>query len=150
MFDQILATLRRFRVVFVMCAGMALAASSLMVAPTTAQADEDAERAERLANDLPIPFDDPAAVAKGRERFGERCGYCHGGGGKGAKGPCLICGHFKRGGKSSAIYSNIAAGVQGTQMGAFGTSLSGEEILNIVGFLRSEQYRRDAAGENPH
>jgi len=97
-------------------------------------ADEDAER---LANDMPIPMDNPDAVAKGKERFGERCGYCHGGGGKGAKGPCLVCGHFKRGGKSSNIYANIAGGVPNSQMGAFGTTLSQDEILNIIAFLRA-------------
>jgi mono/diheme cytochrome c family protein len=97
-------------------------------------ADEDAER---LANDMPIPMDNPDAVAKGKERFGERCGYCHGGGGKGAKGPCLVCGHFKRGGKSSNIYANIAGGVPNSQMGAFGTTLTQDEILNIIAFLRA-------------
>ena len=91
---------------------------------------------ERLANDMPVPVDDATAIARGKDRFGERCGFCHGGGGKGGKGPCLICGHFKRGGKSSNIYVNIAAGVQGTAMGAFGTTLSQEDILGIIAFLR--------------
>ena len=102
--------------------------------PSMAVAGSEDE--ERLANDMPIPLDSPEAIEKGRERFGERCGYCHGGGGKGAKGPCLVCGHFKRGGKSSNIYANIAGGIPNSQMGAFGTSLSQDEILNIIAYLR--------------
>ncbi len=149
------AALRKFRTALVLFAVVLGVASALILNPSSALAnaddDERAERAERLANDMPVPMDDPAAVESGKGRFGERCGYCHGGGGRGAKGPCLVCGHFKRGGKSSAIYTNIAVGVMGTQMGAFGTSLSSEEILNIVGYLRSETRRRDASGENaPH
>jgi mono/diheme cytochrome c family protein len=95
-------------------------------------------------NDMPVPYDNPDAVEKGRERFSERCAFCHGGGGKGAKGPCLVCGHFKRGGTNSQVYANIAAGVPGTQMGAFGTTLEQEEINNIVAFLRAQQIKKAA------
>ncbi len=95
-------------------------------------------------NDLAVPFDNPDAVEKGRERFSERCAFCHGGGGRGAKGPCLICGHFKRGGKNSQVYTNIAAGVPGTQMGAFGTTLQQEEINNIVAYMRAQQLKKEA------
>jgi len=87
------------------------------------------------------------AVEAGRSRFSERCVFCHGGGGRGAKGPCLTCGRFRHGGSDGALYANIAGGIQGTQMGAFGTSLSQEEILNIIAFLRAETERRRAAGE---
>ena len=111
----------------------------------TAWAADDDE--ERLANDMPIPVDDAAAIARGKERFGERCGFCHGGGGKGGKGPCLICGHFKRGGKSSNIYVNIAAGVPGTAMGAFGTTLSQEEILSVIAFLRDGTKKHQAEAQ---
>jgi mono/diheme cytochrome c family protein len=103
-----------------------------------------AEDAADEWNDMPLPMDDADAVQKGKERFGERCAFCHGGGGRGAKGPCLVCGHFKRGGKNSQIYANIAAGVPGTQMGAFGTSLQQEEINNILAYMRSEQKKRAA------
>lgn len=96
-------------------------------------------------NDMPVPYEDADAISKGKERFSERCAFCHGGGGRGAKGPCLICGHFKRGGSNSQVYANIAAGVPGTQMGAFGTSLQQEEIVNILAFLRAKQIEKEAA-----
>ncbi len=100
-----------------------------------------------LENDLPIPEDDAKAVEGGKSKFGERCGLCHGGGGRGGKGPCLTCGHFKRGGKSSNLYANIAAGVPGTPMGAFGTTVTQEEIFGIIAYLRTETKRRAREGE---
>lgn len=103
--------------------------------------------AAALENDLAVPDDDPAAVEAGKSKVSQRCGLCHGGGARGGKGPCLVCGHFKRGGKSSNIYANIAAGVAGTPMGAFGTSLEQQDILNIIAYLRVETKRRAAAGE---
>jgi mono/diheme cytochrome c family protein len=104
-----------------------------------------ARAAEAEWNDMPVPYEDADSVLKGKERFSERCAFCHGGGGRGAKGPCLICGKFKRGGKNSQVYGNIAAGVPGTQMGAFGTTLSQEEINNILAFMRAEQFKKEAA-----
>jgi mono/diheme cytochrome c family protein len=100
------------------------------------------EAAAQESNDMQLPMDNADSAEKGRERYSERCAFCHGGGGRGAKGPCLVCGHFKRGGKDSQIYANIAAGVPGTQMGAFGTSLQQEEITNILVYLRLEQKKR--------
>ena len=107
--------------------------ASAMPLGTAVAAEEDSER---LANDMPIPMDNADAVAQGKEKFSQRCGYCHGGGGKGAKGPCLVCAHFKHGGKSSNLYSDIAGGIPGTQMGAFGTTLDQQDILNIIAYLR--------------
>lgn len=106
-----------------------------------------AQQDGRLANNLPIPIDDPQAVEWGRERFAERCTFCHGGQGHGGKGPCLTCGRFKHGGKASQIYANITGGVQGTQMGAFESTLSREEILSIIAFLRVHTEQRRLAGE---
>ena len=103
--------------------------------------------AAALENDLPVPEDDASAVEAGKSKFSQRCGFCHGGGGHGGKGPCLACGHFKRGGKSSNIYANIAAGVPGTPMGAFGTTVEQQDILNIIAYLRTETKRRAKAGE---
>jgi mono/diheme cytochrome c family protein len=103
--------------------------------------------AEREGGELKVPAQDAAAVQAGKERFSERCAFCHGGGGRGAKGPCLTCDRFRHGGSDESLYNSIASGVPQTQMGAFGTSLSREEILNIIAFLRAETQRRKAAGE---
>jgi mono/diheme cytochrome c family protein len=116
-------------------------AALLLCAPARSQ-DE-----RRLANNLPVPVGDPVAVAAGKERFAERCAFCHGGQGRGGKGPCLTCGRFKYGGRASQLYANIAGGVQGTQMGAFESSLAREEILNIIAYLRVQTDVRREAGE---
>jgi mono/diheme cytochrome c family protein len=122
---------------------LALAVEMPGVPVSVAQADD------RLADDIPLPLDDPEAIENGKARYGDRCAFCHGSAGRGGKGPSLTNGKFKRGGKASNLYANIAVGVPGTQMGAFGTTLSQEEILNIIAYLRTEMYKRIESGEIP-
>ncbi len=99
---------------------------------------------ERLDMQNPLAGQ-PEAIAKGESRFSERCTFCHGTRGKGAKGPCLICGHFKWGGRNADLYQTIAAGRPGTQMGSFASSLTGEEIWQIIAFLRDQEQKRRQA-----
>jgi mono/diheme cytochrome c family protein len=102
-----------------------------------------------------VPIDDPQAVEAGRTRFGERCAFCHGGQGRGGKGPCLTCGRFKYGGKASQLYAAISGGVPGTLMGAFETSLTREEIpqhhrLHPRAHRRAPPGRRDRVTPERH
>lgn len=100
------------------------------------------------AAEVSNPFrDDRAAAAKGEELFGRNCQQCHNSRGKGGKGPQLIQGAWGPGGANSDayMYRIIAGGRPGTQMGGFGTSLSGDEIWQIVAFLREEARRVKAA-----
>tara|TARA_B110000305_G_C19110565_1_gene479546 strand:+ start:123 stop:323 length:201 start_codon:yes stop_codon:yes gene_type:complete len=50
-----------------------------------------------------------------------------------------------------AILTTISIGITnksvGGAMGAFGTTISGMDILSIVAYLRSEEVRRIASGE---
>ena len=101
-----------------------------------------------------LPTNDLKVVELGREKYAQRCAFCHGGGGKGGKGPCLSCGKFSYTGNTNAeIYATIAGGINnrslGGTMGAFGTTMSQEEILSVITFLRWEEKRRIAAGEIP-
>ena len=105
-------------------------------------------------NDMELPVDDPQVVELGREKYAQRCSFCHGGGGKGGKGPCLTCGRFPYSGNTNTgIYTTIAVGVtnrsMGGTMGAFGTTMSGEEIAAVLTFMRAEERRRIAEGEIP-
>ena len=103
-----------------------------------------AEEAAEEVNDVALPLNDPAALELGRTRLGEKCsGVCHGSGGKGGRGPCLICSRFKRGGKNSDLIRNITEGIKGTPMGAFGEVLTREEILAVTAYLRVEQKKRE-------
>ena len=102
-------------------------------------------RAEDDAGDIAVPVDDPAAVALGKEKYGAKCGgFCHGSGGKGARAPCIVCGRYKRGGTNAELVKNIANGIAGTPMGAFGEVYSRDEIIALVAYLRSEQKKREA------
>ncbi len=105
-------------------------------------------------DDLELPTNDPAVVELGREKYAQRCSFCHGGGGKGGKGPCLTCGKFTySGNKNANIYATIAGGISnrslGGTMGAFGTTMSYEEILAVLTWMRAEEKRRIDAGEIP-
>jgi mono/diheme cytochrome c family protein len=124
------------------------AGSSMFVAQRAA--------AQHRANnsDLELPTNDMKVVDEGRTKFAQRCSFCHGGDGHGGKGPCLTCGKFHFTGNTNAeIYATIAVGVSnrslGGTMGAFGTTMSQEEILSVVTFLRWEEKRRIATGEIP-
>jgi mono/diheme cytochrome c family protein len=89
-----------------------------------------------MVNDMPIPSD-AAALENGKDRYQARCSYCHRPDGRGGSSSvCLACQKYKWGSKSSDIYATIAAGRPNTKMGAFATSLSQEEIMNIIGYIR--------------
>ncbi len=96
--------------------------------------------------DLQNPFEgDSAAIQQGLELYNERCSFCHGTRGRGAKGPCLTCGHFLyRGGSNAQLFATISGGIPGGQMGAFAASLSGGDIWRIIAFLRDETKKRNA------
>ena len=109
---------------------------------------------DMLENDMINPFEgDPEAIAVGYERFNQRCSYCHGMRGIGAKGPPLTRGYYKvSGGTNMNLYSTIAAGLtingKPTQMGAFGATISDEDIWKIIAYMRQEYKDRKAAGSD--
>ncbi len=124
---------------------LGLGAMSFAVTPAFAQHKMDAD-------DMELPTNDPKVVELGKEKYAQRCSFCHGGGGKGGKGPCLTCGKFTYSGNRNAnIYATIAGGINnrslGGTMGAFGTTMSMEEITAVLTYMRYEEARRLAAGE---
>ena len=107
---------------------------------------------DMLEDDMINPFEgDAEAIALGYERFNQRCSYCHGMRGIGAKGPPLTRGYYKiSGGTNINLYSTIASGLtingKPTQMGAFGATISDEDIWRIIAYMRQEYKDRKAAG----
>ena len=107
---------------------------------------------DMLEDDMINPFEgDAEAIAQGYERFNQRCSYCHGMRGIGAKGPPLTRGYYKiSGGTNINLYSTIASGLtingKPTQMGAFGATISDEDIWRIIAYMRQEYKDRKAAG----
>ena len=102
--------------------------------------------------DMELPTSDEKVVALGKDKYAQRCSFCHGGYGRGGKGPCLSCGRFPYSGNTNTgIYTTIAVGItnraRGGTMGAFGTTMSGEEITAVLTYLRVEEKRRIQSGE---
>ena len=116
-------------------------------------AGEASAQHKAKANDMEVPTNDIKIVEAGRAKYAQRCSFCHGGDGHGGKGPCLACGSFKYTGNTNLeIYATIAAGVSrnlGGTMGAFGTTMTQEEIVSVITFLRWEEKRRIETGDIP-
>lgn len=94
-------------------------------------------------SDLTNPFAKDPAAQKGAELFGRNCQQCHNSRGKGGKAPSLIRGSWAPGGANSDgyMFMTIVGGRRGTEMGAWGTSLTPDEIWPIVTYLRVEAAR---------
>jgi len=75
------------------------------------------------------------AARSGRKTYEGDCQVCHGGDGRGGRGPALAAGKFSHGGEDRQLFENIRNGLPGTQMPA--SRLSNEEIWQLVTYLRS-------------
>ena len=92
---------------------------------------------------------DPEAIAQGGITFNTRCGtYCHGGRGIGGACPNLVDEFWIHGESDADVYRTIIGGAPGTRMGAFGGSLTLDEIWNIIAYLRHRkgQFLLEKAG----
>ena len=87
-----------------------------------------------------------AAVAAGRELYGQTCQSCHGGEARGDRGPALATGNFRHGGEDSDLFQTIRTGVPGTQMPAF-SALPTDNVWKIITYLRSLNTNSAAANE---
>jgi putative heme-binding domain-containing protein len=78
-----------------------------------------------------------AVLAEGQAMFRGLCSGCHGGAGRGGKGPDLTRGKFRHGNKDEDIARVIREGVAKTTMKKLGESLKEEQIGKLVFFIRS-------------
>jgi putative heme-binding domain-containing protein len=78
-----------------------------------------------------------AALAEGQALFRGLCTGCHGGAGRGGKGPDLTRGKFMHGNRDEDIAKVIRDGVAKTTMKKLGDSLKEEQIAKLVVFIRS-------------
>ena len=135
-------------------AGFALAVMTVGVITGVLFASPAMAQHKANETDMEVPTNDMEVVEFGRAKYAQRCSFCHGGDGHGGKGPCLSCGKFAYIGNTNIeIYATIAGGLPnrslGGTMGAFGTTMTAEEILAVLTFLRWEEVRRIADGEIP-
>jgi putative heme-binding domain-containing protein len=82
---------------------------------------------------------DPAALAEGQSLFRGLCSGCHGGAGRGGKGPDLTRKKFSHGSRDEDIVKVIRNGVPKTTMKKLGDSLKDDQIAKLVLFIRSLQ-----------
>src|SRR5262249_40235803 len=74
---------------------------------------------------------------EGQALFRGLCSGCHGGAGRGGKGPDLTRGKFRHGNKDEDIARVIREGVARTTMKKLGDSLKEEQIAKLVLYIRS-------------
>ncbi len=83
------------------------------------------------------PAPDPAALAEGQALFRGLCTGCHGGNGRGGKGPDLTDDRWIHGSTDNDIANVIRNGVPKTTMKKLGESLKEEQIQRVIGYIRS-------------
>ncbi|MHB1562356.1 MAG: c-type cytochrome [Isosphaeraceae bacterium] len=83
------------------------------------------------------PAADPAAMAEGQALFRGLCSGCHGGAGRGGKGPDLTDTKWLHGGTDADIARTIQNGVPGTTMKKLGDALKPEQIRHVITYIRS-------------
>jgi len=84
-----------------------------------------------------LSAEEKAALAEGQALFRGLCSGCHGGLGRGGKGPDLTDDRWLHGNKDEDIARVIQNGVPGTTMKRLGESLKEEQIGRIIGYVRS-------------
>jgi putative heme-binding domain-containing protein len=80
---------------------------------------------------------DPTALAEGQALFRGLCTGCHGGTGRGGKGPDLTDDRWIHGNTDDDIANVIRNGVPKTTMKKLGESLKEEQIRRLIAFIRS-------------
>jgi putative heme-binding domain-containing protein len=80
---------------------------------------------------------DPAVLAEGQALFRGLCSGCHGGAGRGGKGPDLTDNRWIHGGTDEEIGRVIRNGVPRTTMKKLGESLKDDQIGKCIAYIRS-------------
>ena len=83
-----------------------------------------------------LPAED-AGHAEGKALFRGLCSGCHGGAGRGGKGPNLTDERWIHGNKDEDIARVIRNGVSGTTMKKLGEALKEEQIASVIAYIRS-------------
>ena len=79
----------------------------------------------------------PEALAEGQALFRGLCSGCHGGAGRGGKGPDLTDNRWIHGGTDRDIARVIQNGVPKTTMKKMGDALKPDQIRKLIAYIRS-------------
>ena len=80
---------------------------------------------------------DPATLAEGQAMFRGLCSGCHGGAGRGGKGPDLTDNRWIHGSSDTDIARVIENGVPNTTMKKLGDALKPAQIRTLIGYIHS-------------
>lgn len=109
--------------------GFVLASAGFWLSPAR-MSSQEVPKKERTA-------EEQAALAEGQALFRGLCSGCHGGAGRGGKGPDLTDARWIHGDKDADIARVIRDGVPKTTMKKLGESLKEEQIARIIVYVRS-------------
>jgi len=134
----------RFSSVSKLALAIALSISAIACtsAYTTLFADDEKPDAKLAEPAEPKPAheltaEEKAALSEGQALFRGLCSGCHGGMGRGGKGPDLTDNRWLHGDKDDDIARVIKNGVPGTTMKKLGESLKESQIAIIIAYIRS-------------
>ncbi|MCH7688892.1 MAG: c-type cytochrome, partial [Planctomycetes bacterium] len=102
-----------------------------------AAGSETPAAAEDPKPNQPPTAEELAALAEGKALYRGLCSGCHGGAGRGGKGPNLTDDRWLHGGKDEDIERVIRNGVPRTTMKKLGESLKDAQIAKIIAYIRS-------------
>jgi putative heme-binding domain-containing protein len=77
-------------------------------------------------------------VELGKGPFRVYCAPCHGRNAEGGRGPDLTTGRYAAGDRDEDLARVIANGIPGSEMRAYKTNISEENILRLVAFIRAQ------------
>lgn len=97
-----------------------------------------------------ITIEDQAALAEGQALYRGLCSGCHGGTGRGGKGPNLTDDRWLHGSKDEDLARVIANGVPKTTMKKLGESLKPEQIAKMIAYVRSLARAPGDSGWKPY
>lgn len=97
----------------------------------------------------PAPLDS-AALADGQALFRGLCSGCHGGTGRGGKGPDLTDDRWIHGGTDEDIARVIQNGVSKTTMKKLGDSLKKDQVDKLIAYIRSLARSRTESPWKPY
>ncbi len=99
--------------------------------------------------DLPPELPSQTLALSGYEIYSEICAQCHGLSGRGDVGPNLRDPDFRDENTSEMIFDSISHGHAATEMIAWGSVLSSDQILQIVNFIEQLPIDEPAVAEAP-
>ena len=94
-----------------------------------------AEPGEVIDENTVVAVTDAVALADGKSTYTSICASCHRLDGGGDIGPNLTDAYWKHGGDIRSIFKVVKNGVSGTNMVAWGSSMSPEKIRNVSSYV---------------